>query len=326
MLAHSKNKRGFTLVELLVVIAIIGILVGMLLPAVQSVRNAARRAVCLNNIRQVVLACHNYQSSNLKFPPGATVISGTGEYRSFSVDLLDFIDQGNASDSYKSGEFGPLNQVATIDRLSDEVIPLFFCPASTQNDEDANFAESTNGSSATHYYGSMGGFADMVGGTSATSDLVTPANGRFSSNGMFSPNGGGAFSRQNAKNFDDCTDGSSNTIAIFEVSQSPWSAVTDTGPETVNSRRAGWASGGTFDDMGTTDIHCGITLRFEPNAFINQMTLGTATLNQPVGSNHSGGLQVGMVDGSARFLNEGVSLAFIRAAAGIADGREDSLE
>ena len=64
------RRRGFTLVELLVVIAIIGILIGMLLPAVQQVREAARRTQCANNIRQLSLGAMNYESANMRFPPG----------------------------------------------------------------------------------------------------------------------------------------------------------------------------------------------------------------------------------------------------------------
>ena len=101
MTPHSlAPKRGFTLVELLVVIAIIGILIGMLLPAVQQVREAARRTQCANNIRQISLAALNFESANTRFPSGwqsndNTIEGGPGW--AWSTELLPFLEQQNLS-------------------------------------------------------------------------------------------------------------------------------------------------------------------------------------------------------------------------------------
>ena len=112
------NKKGFTLVELLVVIAIIGILIGMLLAAVQQVREAARRIQCANNIRQLGIACHNFESSRMNFPPGLNwpnfpedtsresrgprVLSGNQRV-AWSVFLLPFLEQNNLFDGMQAG-------------------------------------------------------------------------------------------------------------------------------------------------------------------------------------------------------------------------------
>ena len=106
-MVRKEHRRGFTLVELLVVIAIIGILVGLLLPAVQAAREAARRMQCSNNIRQLGLASHNFESALKYFPPRrhSVVLPNptTGVPTTYSSDgstqalILPYIEQGNKS-------------------------------------------------------------------------------------------------------------------------------------------------------------------------------------------------------------------------------------
>lgn len=147
------KRKGFTLVELLVVIAIIGILIGMLLPAVQQVREAARRTVCKNNMRQLGLALHNYESAFRKFPPGIqnvdpSAISPTEGLWSVTTWLLPQMEQQNIYDV-----LNPRDNNSITTRLADpdalDVIavlqnPLstFLCPsdsAETLNIHRANF-------------------------------------------------------------------------------------------------------------------------------------------------------------------------------------------
>src|SRR5690606_13279517 len=92
-----RQRHGFTLVELLVVIAIIGILVGLLLPAVQAAREAARRMSCSNNLKQVCLSLHNYESSHRRLPANYTTGSGISGNFSVFAQLAPYFEQGNLS-------------------------------------------------------------------------------------------------------------------------------------------------------------------------------------------------------------------------------------
>src|SRR5262245_55782747 len=118
---HRMRRRGFTLVELLVVIAIIGVLVALLLPAVQQAREAARRMTCVNNLKQIGVALHNHHDVKLTFPPGGmnTGHNGTPCYTTWTVEILPFIEQQALYNQYDQTQLNtaPVNRLVGQQRM-----------------------------------------------------------------------------------------------------------------------------------------------------------------------------------------------------------------
>ena len=331
------RRSGFTLVEILVVIAIIGILVGILLPAVQRVREAARRSVCLNNLKQQTLACHTYQSSNERFPPGAVAAELAGGHMSslgigWFGEILDEMEMGNISDRLRAseGSMGSNSEMilacahfATTTRIQ----PLE-CPSATQDDLLAN--DTVYNGNTTHYVGSGGASLDTATVDYATYDPGTDEGGPIGLNGLFSPYFGQSatlpyYRVKRAVSLDSIRDGASNTFAIGESSRSENRA---TG---FVPHRVGW----TFGAIG--DPTNGL---FVPVHIFAVKSIGEDKINtnrdyitdigyrnsQCFNSNHPGGALFSMAGGSVRFVNENTDIELLRALASIANSEVATID
>ena len=168
--SYGAIRRGFTLVELLVVIAIIGILVGLLLPAVQAAREAARRMSCSNNMKQLGLSVHNFESTYKRMPPGNDVRFGGPHWR-----LLPYLEQQALYDTHDNGTFSagvsswnmsgvawniPRTVTGTIPNgrftYLKPSVPAFICPSAQDPSSEVNMLQVTAaGISDTHYRGSL---------------------------------------------------------------------------------------------------------------------------------------------------------------------------
>src|SRR3990172_12884294 len=130
-MAGLTRRAGFTLVELLVVIAIIGILVALLLPAIQAARAAAQRTQCQNNLKNIALACLNYENTKKELPPGSTntnIAQGSG--LGWPVLILPYVEESSVSEEaievYKRT---PDAYGSALDKLNSLLLPLYLCPS-----------------------------------------------------------------------------------------------------------------------------------------------------------------------------------------------------
>ncbi|WP_233215554.1 DUF1559 domain-containing protein [Rhodopirellula bahusiensis] len=207
------TRSGFTLVELLVVIAIIGVLVGLLLPAVQSAREAARRMQCSNNMRQLALACHNYESTYKQFPASADNHDFVGVGRTWIRGVLPYLEQ-SALDSNDLEIYGP---TFDADAILTEV-PMLNCPSDPLSSTPVNvgFGSSVIATSAgTNYFGNAGHYgrsSNQYHGTDASGFNGFPAAFQYTADGMFHSQG----SAFGPVRFASVIDGTSNTLLIGE--------------------------------------------------------------------------------------------------------------
>ena len=298
-----KTRNAFTLVELLVVIAIIGILIGMLLPAVQQVREAARRVVCQNNLRQIGLASLNYESAHMGLPS----LGETNNSRNFSwqLTILSFAEGNNVWERLEKEAIDRAYSLTNIELLRNVQLPMFVCPSSDLDVLDTDGL--TEGCPRPFYTG--------IAGSARESFAYTPTEGAVSL-GVLSDHG--AFQPLKSVGMGQITDGTSNTMLAGE--QSGW--LTES-----NGDRADFRSDASHSIIigyrpDWARVFNATVVRYAINHkdAVDEGIKGNAGRNRPLTSSHSGGANVLHVDGSVHLLPTATSIDVLYNLADRNDG------
>jgi len=300
MSVNSSSPKGFTLVELLVVIAIIGVLVALLLPAVQAAREAARRSQCSNNLKQIGIALHNYHDTVLRLPPGIV----TSNQICWETMILPQLEQGALYDAIAAaGAFDEpwedIDAMTTTGNppLAKTPLNAYICPS-----DPGDSLNQKLGGTGGHYFGKSNYVGVYTAYYNPTNATATNGNGGTDRPATFRDNV--------SMRFASITDGLSNTIIVAERS-------TQGGP--TGSLWIGYHHdfGGPITDANAPFQ---VRIRMERDANDTDYVINGSTVYNP-SSQHPGGAQFLRGDASVTFISESIGLRLF-AALGTIDGGE----
>ena len=332
MSRDRETVKGFTLVELLVVIAIIGILIALLLPAVQAAREAARRTQCTNNMKQIGLALHNFHNNFGTFPTGGHCGDSDPPFDdcwlrwgyNWKTAILPFLEQNTV---WNRIDFRPRMYFAPPflgNRFFENlVVPIYKCPSNTHhplrdNDRGASGSEIAM---KHDYVGIAGVYPDPRGRGAGT--CIHVGRGWFCNNGLLPAN--------ESRTISNVTDGTSNTIIAAE--QSGAVTVDEGGGQfATHSIRANYAGGwaGTHDMRTVEDLFPGYLGQYTGLTTVQwRLNAPTAVTNSSdfcyshntiLNSFHPGTVHVVLTDGSSRGLSDSIEMETLRRLCAADDG------
>jgi len=309
-----RDAAGFTLIELLVVIAIIGVLVGLLLPAVQQAREAARRSSCTNNLKQMGLALANFYDANNRFPPGAadnTPPFGTSmtaqRGASWMIYIMAQLEMNEIASRWQWDANPWDNSVRYLvgDRAGSPQFAAFRCPSSAFEN---NIAGSSPKAMIPDYV-AIAGTADNFGGNGSVGALSGRSGSPIGTNGVLGPN--------TQVRYRDITDGTSKTLTVSEVGE----YLVDSNSGEQKDHRPGGANGLNMGYYAGAAAYNTTTLRYAVNRLSMDLSGGAwdctngncqaAPNNAVLRSSHPGGVLAAYADGSVSFLNEKVPVEIL---------------
>ncbi len=307
-------RRGFTLIELLVVIAIIGVLIGLLLPAVQKVREAANRTKCLNNMHQLALAAHNYHDTNSCFPVAYGQPPQFPVGTPWVVQISPYLEKNMIAGRWPGAGF-PANLVAN-DELVEIVLPSLICP--TDNTDPPTFPRYPRPTTRTDHpnglYWALSSYGPNSGSEGIADNPGTPNDGMFFYQNTLP-----------LVRVSDVTDGTSNTLLFGERNnfEPNWGRIMSYSGVSSNFLFFGgwwWDTNGPGYNWRTGRAEINFVL--PPSAVNNPPPRNPPSLIYTdwyykrlgaYGSMHKGGCNVAFSDGSARFVAETMPQLILRA-------------
>ena len=282
------SRKAFTLIELLVVIAIIGVLTALLLPAVQAAREAARRTQCLNNLKQMVLALHNYHDSFKYFPPGVSLRLTPGNANLWHTAILPQLELNNMYDQIDWSKTWN-DPTSPNPGLCSTRIAMFQCPSSGIQPTENN----------------VQGFEVRCPSTylSCASGVLNRESGPEPN--LASRDIDGMLYRESRNNMATALDGTSNTMLLGETlhDYSFWGENPIQGPQVVDHWYIGTVGVHVDNEISEALGSTGVL----PNAFRDK-SLFIDEVEMSFSSRHPGGVQIALADGSARYIAETIDL------------------